>query len=434
MGMGETVNAFRARRDDFCYPAPRLSRVEKGLAPLSKGLNLGLAMAAALVSVAGLTAQSKGGSTLTLTVRETAGIRRTEYPVSTRISFTKGAVPDAGHLRLRRADADMAAQFTPVARWEDGSLRSVDLDFNTSIGAGESRSLRIEVDATATASAAPRGALDVTENGDGIKVGSITLGRHAWPLLASVAYRGEIIGVGQNGFSLTDSAGGAYAFGAARDVHTDIVKRGPLLVVVRYAGTLDIGAGISVPVTITCELPNSKSWIKTSIEVSDPQRRVHGIRLETPFALGPFPWTWDVGSDSGTYGSFRAAGDRTIVTQRVTSARVGHGWKVETGSGTDLGTYEQSVPGRAERLAGWGHLLDARNAVAFAIDRFGSVTGTYTMTLDGQGRAAFELQMSRPTTRSRLVVYQHYVSTPVPIGAATSPAAMLQPLIVDMPK
>jgi hypothetical protein len=38
----------------------------------------------------------------------------------------------------------------------------------------------------------------------------------------------------------------------------------------------------------------------------------------------------------------------------------------------------------------------------------------------------------RPTDTLELELYQHYVSTPVPIGAATSPASILSPLVVSV--
>ena len=150
----------------------------------------------------------------------------------------------------------------------------------------------------------PRGALTVSEQGDTIQVGAVKLGRHAWPLLASIAYRGEIIGPGANGVSLIDAAGVAHRFGEAGDVQVEVIKRGPLLVTVRYRGQVTLD-GNAVPVTVTCELPNSKSWAKTTITLEDRARRVRAVRFETPFALAAYPWLWDFGTDGGTYGVFR---------------------------------------------------------------------------------------------------------------------------------
>jgi hypothetical protein len=82
---------------------------------------------------------------------------------------------------------------------------------------------------------------------------------------------------------------------------------------------------------------------------------------------------------------------------------------------------------------------DARGAVAFAIDGVGRTAGTYTVSLDGQGQTSFAFAPGQRTPplpaqrrQHRLTVYQHFVSTPVAIGAATSPASMLSPLAVDV--
>src|SRR5204862_2489823 len=98
-------------------------------------------------------AQTVNGTNIT--VREPLGIRRTEYPVAVRVPLPKGAVADLTHLRLRtpvgndgndgndgknaNAGMEVAAQFTADERWPDGSAQWVALDFNASIGPGETR-------------------------------------------------------------------------------------------------------------------------------------------------------------------------------------------------------------------------------------------------------------------------------------------------------
>ena len=37
-----------------------------------------------------------------------------------------------------------------------------------------------------------------------------------------------------------------------------------------------------------------------------------------------------------------------------------------------------------------------------------------------------------PSTQQQIVLYEHFVATPVPIGAATNPMAMLSPLSVTV--
>ena len=63
------------------------------------------------------------------------------------------------------------------------------------------------------------------------------------------------------------------------------------------------------------------------------------------------------------------------------------------------------------------------------MDRFASAPGTYRIALDGVGQASFYVAPAAPLTRHVLTVYQHFVGTPVQIGAATSPPSMLHPLV-----
>jgi len=52
--------------------------------------------------------------------------------------------------------------------------------------------------------------------------------------------------------------------------------------------------------------------------------------------------------------------------------------------------------------------------------------------LAGTGQATVGIRSAEPVTEHSITVYQHYVATPVPIGAATSPASILSPLRVTV--
>jgi hypothetical protein len=366
--------------------------------------------------------------TLSLQIRETIGIRRTEYPVSARVELAKTGLRDLDHIRLRAADADVTAQYSIQSTWDDGSVRVADVDFNLSIGPGEARALQLEYGPGITRPpSVPRG-LTVVEHADSIQVGNVRFSRSGSPLMLSANYRSEFIGRGSNGLALVDVSGARHDLSTARSLTLDVIKRGPLLVVLRYAGTLPIDAGYSVAFTMTCEMPNSKSWVKTTVTVDDPSRRVRSVGFDAPLAFGEKPWTWDFGTDSGTYGVFRNSTDAAVLTQTVSAGD--SGWIVQTGSKGELRPYESSTGRRAKTAAGWGHFLDARGAVAFAVERFAVEPGAYMISLNGDGQIAFTVSPAQPRTAHRLTVYEHFVSTPVAIGAATNPTAMVNPLVV----
>jgi hypothetical protein len=114
----------------------------------------------------------------------------------------------------------------------------------------------------------------------------------------------------------------------------------------------------------------------------------------------------------------RTAADISLLTQ-IVGSNGANSWTVQTAAQGTLGPYEASTGARGTTVAGWGHLYDATKAVAFGIEKFATEPGTYTISLYGEGLAVFGL-----------TVYQHFVSTPIPIGAVTSPTAMLNPLVV----
>jgi hypothetical protein len=383
------------------------------------------ALAVAAISVH---AQTRG--TRAIVVTETTGIRRTEYPVNARVEVPTGALSDTTHARLSVNGTDAPAQFTTETTWNDGSVRSIAIDFNVSIGPGESRTYQFEYGADVAAAPPARG-LAVTEDSDTISVGNVKFSKSGSPPVLSASYvKSDFIGKGPNGLALVDAANARHDFSTAKDLRAELVKRGPLNVVVRYSGRVPIDETNAVPVVMTFEMPNSKSWVKMSAAVEDPGRRVRTLTYETPLAFGQHPWTWDFATENGTYGAFRNPADIAVLTQVVPPKGSGS-WTVQTGSQTELRPYEASTAVRSKPAEGWGHLLDAQRAVAFAVDGFGKDPGTYTIALNGQGQATFSFAPAQPATRHRLTIYQHFVSTPVPIGAATSPTAMLNPLAVS---
>jgi hypothetical protein len=307
----------------------------------------------------------------------------------------------------------------------------VDVDFNVSIGPGESRTYQLEYGGDVAATPITRG-LAVTETADAIQVGNVRFAKSGSPLVLSASYvKSEFIGKGANGLAVVDAAGARHDLSTAQQLSVELQKRGPLSVVVRYAGRLPFDAGYSASFAVVLEMPNSKSWVKMSATVQDPGRRVRRIAFDSPLAFTAFPWTWDFATDSNTYGAFRSATDAAVLTQTVTTKGAA-GWMVETGAEDKLQPYERSVGGRSPLANGWGHVLDARGAVAFAVDRFGRDPGTYSIALNGHGQATFSFAPAQPATEHRLTVYQHFVSTPVPIGAATNPTAMLNPIRVEI--
>src|SRR5437867_186403 len=79
-----------------------------------------------------------------ITFRETAGIRRSAYPVNARVPFEQGRVRDLSHVRLMINGAEAPVQLTIESAWPDGSAQWLDVDFNASLGAGEATAAQLE--------------------------------------------------------------------------------------------------------------------------------------------------------------------------------------------------------------------------------------------------------------------------------------------------
>ena len=145
---------------------------------------------------AGVWARQGQAGTIGLRVRETAGIRRTEYPVNARFTIAKAQLKSAEQARLLTNSAEVVAQFTATAAWDDGSVRTLDVDFNASMSPEEVRPYQLQYGDGVTATAKPQRGLTFEEQPDAIQVGVIRFSKRGAPLMPSVTYRGEGIGPG----------------------------------------------------------------------------------------------------------------------------------------------------------------------------------------------------------------------------------------------
>ena len=198
---------------------------------------------AALIPHAPIRAETQTRNSLSLHVEETTGIRRTRYPVNAQVPFPPGALARADQVRLLGDDEEIPAQFAAGSRWPDGSVQWLRVDFNASIGPEETRSYRVEYGPGVSAGAGPGRGLALVEDADAIQVGRVRFSKTAAPLLASVSYRGEVIGSGRNGFAVEDTDGTVYELGGDTGVTFEIVRGGPIYVALRYSGRVSLTDG-----------------------------------------------------------------------------------------------------------------------------------------------------------------------------------------------
>jgi hypothetical protein len=384
-------------------------------------------LCAVLVSLSASTVSFQSApASIPLRVREVGGIRRTQFPVTAHVPFPRGVLRDPANVKLLNNQAEVPEQATVETRWPDGSVQWLSMDLNVTIGPNESQTYALQYGEGVQSETAVRG-LMVAEEADAIQVGNIRFNKSGSPLIASVKYRDEVIGTGANGLSVKEASGAAHDLTTADSVRAEIVKRGPLVVVVKYSGTIRLDEDAKAPFSLTIEMPNSKSWVKVQTSVDDPSQAIRDIAINLPLTFGAFPWVWDFGTSRWTYGSMRAATDSVMMSDTVDASGSAE-WTVSSGpKGREVAT-ETSQPDKAT-FGGWGHIQGAKEVVAYAVEGVKTRRGTYRIATEGTGQTTFQLTSPAAQAKHELTVYAHFVSTPVQIGAATSPAAILSPLV-----
>lgn len=211
-----------------------------------------------------LSAEIQTFQRLDLLIEETAGIRRTRYPVNVRVPFPQGALARPDEVRLLLGDEEIPGQFFSSSNWPDTSVQWLALSFNASIGPLETRTYRLEYGPGVGAGAKPERPLILVDESGVVQVGRVHFTKTGSPLFRSVGYRGQVIGSGLNGFTVEDTSGTIYELGGNISVTSETIRSGPLYVEFRYSGRIMLRGGIETPFVVTVEMPNSKSWVKTT--------------------------------------------------------------------------------------------------------------------------------------------------------------------------
>jgi hypothetical protein len=360
---------------------------------------------------------------LELVVRETAGIRRFGYPVT--VVLPAGAARAGDRYRLLEKGKPVAAQFRRVAG-KGGGAAAVHLDFNVSHGPLEKRTYQVEYVPGVEPGPEPKGGLTVQVGDDTVTVAhgrelDFVLPRQLPGLLRQVrAGRTEYLRDGSPGLLLGDRAGKERraGVGAAR-----VTRSGPLAAAVRFEGSEELGGG-KVASAVEMEFPRSKSWVRVSWTVADPQGGVAALGAELNLAVQGPRTLVDFGAGSYVYAALRP-GESAVL-------RGGPPWATLVGRAGALRPYVVApAEGRNPPAEGWAHVMDRERCTAVAVEGFAARPGA-EITVGADGR----LRLWRPCTPGagpkRLAFWLHFVGMPVQVGAATSPQAMLAPLRVEV--
>jgi hypothetical protein len=400
-----------------------------------------LALSCALLAAAA--AQDGPPSAVTLTVAETFGLRRFGYPVTARVPLPPGAVREAAQTALHAGEQPLrGAQYEAVSRWPDGSVQWLDVSFNLSPGPLEKQDLALRF-GPGVSHPSP-GAPVVTETPDAVTIrGVYRLPRSGPEFLDRIRY-------GEREFLRAPARWEAWRRSgrelqslpmeaAPRTVR--IVSGGPVNTVVELSGAF-AAAGERFPYRLTMAQPNSKSWFDAVLEVEDPRREILAVTLTVPYLVERDPVLYDFGVGSWLYGTLRAgqAARLEILEKpawRVLTVAAEPGPAFFPAQPEPRSIYAAASPGQP-RAEGWAHLIDGAQggrAVGFGSPDLapgGAVRhGAIRVTAAGDASITWWFGSRQPR---RVRALYHHVGDPVPVTAATSPTAMLNPLRVTLPR
>jgi hypothetical protein len=342
-------------------------------------------------------------------VRESAGIRRFNYPI--RASFA-GERP-AASLRLVEEGKPIPAQFT-------NRDARVEVDFNASLAPFEMRRYRVE-EGAGPAPAAGGVTVEETESSFIVRGGGgvqYEVPRNLLGLLAGArTARGPFVRAGSFGAGIVYRddilyrAGGVNHWGDTTKAR--VVKRGPLVAGLRFESSEGLRSSRTVASVLDLDFPRSKSWIEARWTVDDPENFVSGLLADVNLDLDGSPVLVDFGATTMVYAVLRKE-------PKILFHAGAAGWYIDL-----AGERYAAGTGAPE---GWAHVMDKERATAVAVDEFAAFNppahSSIEVGLDGR------LVVRRDFTRGRektLRFWLHFVSMPVQIGAATSPQSMQNP-------
>jgi len=365
---------------------------------------------------------------VTLTVRETAGIRRFGYPVTMTTTLPVALLADVGHARLIQLPKGNAvpSQMTVTSRHADGSIENLEIDVIQSPGPLETMQFQLETGSEVTAVSAQSG-LEMSETDEFYQVSAYRIPKDLRSLVQQVNYRRDYLR--GNGLRVAAVEGNVTHDPAeARSIVWTVEKRGPLQVRLRCRGVYPATNSLDeLPFELVLEFVSSKSWIGITHRI--PKTSGRRIRLETiaDFELqGQLLWDLDTGY--WLYGVLES-GDSLMFS------RTARDWQCELTSHSGTSVYAKSLP--ENRVArGWGHFQEAHtdgNVVAFGLaesDHHDSLA--ITMTSNGTLTATSVPRIGEASIQQR--IFFHFVPVPLQHTARTSPPSMMLHLEQDKSK
>lgn len=366
-------------------------------------------------------------------VRETAGIRRFDYPATARLTLPE-KVSAQQPWRLMSGGKPLAAQIAA----DIDNPRQLIVDFKVSCAPLETQQFQIE----ATEVTAPSKTVSRTITARRVGTDWHVVGTNALTYRLPEDLKGFLQSVrhGEKEWLRGDSSGivlvsrdgkscslGSPEFPVAS---SRVLREGTHCCELEFKahGMSPDWQGIQCDARLT--FPLAKSWFELSLNVRDPSDRLSAASLGLNFQVTPTPLLVDY-----------AAGELTYLT--LTNVQVSEFqwlpasenkpvfWEVLHGESNTLVSFARGERHSAQPGA-WAHLMDKDlcTAVALAASA-GSRRDAFRITGEGKLTVAREfVANSMEASPKQIRLWSHFVNFPPHISAVTSPQAMLAPLEV----
>jgi len=384
-------------------------------------------------------------------LKETAGLRRFGYPVHLNLpmDFTP---PDlaADGFALKRDGQDVPSQFRRVTQPDGTSL--VSLDFNASPGSFEVQKYAVHHNSAFKPAVVKGRGMNVHRNGSTIEISHSPYITYA--ISDDLAGFVRSVKVPSAEFIKGDSSGlfvvvkGQKTLLPSHDRKATpgsmvrIGRQGPLAVGLQSQCQLALEGSGPVASLIDLTFPSSKSWIETIWTLNDPQNQIETMGLDLGFLVDEPPILLDCGAKSTVYGTLK---ERELMTFEAGDLPLTRGimpsWVIRQGTAEKSEVLAIMRRGVGNEPEGWVHVIDRRRCTAMAVADFGQpALGVLDrFEIHGNGRFRFErrfltekIGQRRPKNPIKtLKFWLHFVTTPVQVGAVTSPQSMLAPLDVE---
>ena len=183
-----------------------------------------------------------------LTIDEPTGVRRENWPVRWGVPFPKGAMREACWVRLLGPDGrEMSCEARETARWPDGSVKWIVLDFQVTLEAQESVSCRLECGEDVVRGKVESPLRVVDRDGEiRVDTGPLTFGvrKSRFDMLEDVELNGNSM-FGKDGqwLWILDGDGGTYSLADGMVREVEVEESTHRRIVIRARGRHGTGGG-----------------------------------------------------------------------------------------------------------------------------------------------------------------------------------------------